>query len=148
MPAEVWLIANPEAGRGRGVRHASQAAAALGAADVPCRLLLPAGPDEATAAARAAQEAGARAVVACGGDGTVHAVLQAMVGSPVPMGILAGGSGDDVAANLDFATGGAPAVVAALGALVTAGDTRQVDVARARAADGATTACGTANARS
>jgi len=140
MPAEVWLVANPEAGRGRGVRHASQAAAALAAAGVPCRLLLPAGPDQATEAARAAQEAGARAVVACGGDGTVHAVLQAMVGSPVPMGILAGGSGDDVAANLDFATGAASAVVSALVALVTAGHTRQVDVARATTADGTTRA--------
>lgn len=140
MPAEVWLVANPEAGRGRGVRHASQAAAALTAAAVPCRLLLPASAEEATRVARTAQEAGARAVVACGGDGTVHAVLQAMVGSPVPMGILAGGSGDDVAANLDFATGHAATVVAALVDLVTDGRTRQVDVARATAADGTTRA--------
>jgi len=136
MTAEVWLIANPEAGRGRGVRHASQAATALTSAGVRCRLLLPASADEATRAARTAQEAGARAVVACGGDGTVHAVLQAMVGTDVPMGILAGGSGDDVAANLDFATGHAAAVVAALVDLMAGGGTRQVDVARATTADG------------
>ncbi len=47
---------------------------------------------------------GARAVIACGGDGTVHAVLQAMVGSTVPMGMVAGGSGDDIAAGLGLPT--------------------------------------------
>lgn len=140
MPAEVWLIANPEAGRGRGVRHASQAASALTAAGLGCRLLLPASPDEATQAAHTAQHAGARAVVACGGDGTVHAVLQAMVGSETPLGILAGGSGDDVAANLGFATGHASTVVSALVELITGGHTRQVDVARASTADGTTRA--------
>ena len=86
--------------------------------------------------ARQARESGARAVVACGGDGTVHAVLQPLVGGDVPMGVLAGGSGDDVAAGLGFATGSEADVVSALVSTVLEGGTRRVDVAWATAADG------------
>ena len=57
--------------------------------------------------------------MACGGDGTVHAVLQALVGTPVPLGIVAGGSGDDIAAGLGLTTGDPHAIGAALVAALT-----------------------------
>lgn len=41
--------------------------------------------------------AGPPAVVAVGGDGTVHTVLQSVAGSGVPLGVVAAGSGDDAA---------------------------------------------------
>jgi diacylglycerol kinase (ATP) len=134
--ADVWLIANPLAGDGRGARHASVVARTLQQAGVPCRLVQPSSAADSTAAASTAIRAGARAVVACGGDGTVNAVLQAMVGSPVPMGMVAGGSGDDIAAGLGYPTHGAETIAAAFVESLTRGDHRLLDVGFARSDDG------------
>ncbi len=68
---------------------------------MPCRLVQPTSAGDSTAVARSAVRADARAVVACGGDGTVHAVLQAHGRHRrCRMGMVAGGSGDDIAAGL------------------------------------------------
>lgn len=136
MAADVWLIANPLAGGGRGARHASVVARALRQAGVPCRLVQPSSAGDSTAAALGAIRSGARAVVACGGDGTIHAVLQAMVGSQVPMGMVAGGSGDDIAAGLGYPTHGAEVIAAGLVASLTSGQERLLDVGVARSDDG------------
>jgi diacylglycerol kinase (ATP) len=133
---EVWLIANPRAGGGRGSRHASVATKALHDAQIPCRLLHPSSAADTTRAAQEAVAAGAAAVVACGGDGTVHAVLQGVFGSEVPLGIVAGGSGDDVAADLGFVTSTPEAIAAHLVAAIRSGVERRVDVAVATTADG------------
>ncbi len=136
MSAETWVIANPRAGGGRSARHASAAVKALHDAGVPSRLYLPASAAASTTTAAAAVSAGARAVVACGGDGTVHAVLQSLVGTDVPLGIVAGGSGDDIAASLDIATGTPTATARWLLAALAGGGTRRIDVGRVRAHDG------------
>jgi diacylglycerol kinase (ATP) len=136
LTGDVWLIANPLAGGGRGARHASAAAHALQQAGVACRLLQPTSAGDSTAAARDAVSAGARAVLACGGDGTVHAVLQALVDTPIPLGIVAGGSGDDIAAGLGFTTHGAQAIADGLVATLARGETRVLDVGIARSSDG------------
>jgi len=136
VPTDVWLIANPLAGDGRGTRMASTATAALQRAGIDCRLLLPTSAEDSTQMAREAVAADAVAVVACGGDGTVHAVLQGLVGSEVPLGIVAGGSGDDIAAGLGFVTEGATAIADALVRAIGAGGSRRVDVGEATAEDG------------
>jgi diacylglycerol kinase family enzyme len=50
--------------------------------------------------AKRAVEQGLDAVIVCGGDGTVFDVLQGLVGSEVPMGILPFGTGNILAQNL------------------------------------------------
>jgi len=45
---------------------------------------------------------GADAVLACGGDGTVRACLSALAGTGVPLAILAAGTGNLLAGNLDI----------------------------------------------
>ena len=75
------------------------------------------------------------AVVACGGDGTVHLVLQVVAGTGVPMGILPLGTGND-SANL-FGVPKDPVAAADLVAdCLQAGTSRAVDAGRAVTADG------------
>lgn len=138
MPDEVWLIANPLAGGGRALGHASLAARHLADGGIQVRLFHPGSAAESTLAARAAVEAGARAVLACGGDGTVHAVLQSIVGSEVPLGIIAAGSGDDVAASLGFDTTSSRAAAEQAIQLIAAGDSRYVDVGEVETDEGDT----------
>ena len=54
-----------------------------------------------TASAANAVEDGASLVIACGGDGTVRAVVAGMLNSGVPLGIMARGTGNLLARNLD-----------------------------------------------
>ena len=131
-----WIIANPVAGGGRGGRHAAVAARVLGERGVAVRLVHPTSAEEAEATARDAVTLGAAAVVASGGDGTVHAVLQGVAGTDIPLGIVAAGSGDDVAASLGFPLGDPVAAGRVLADALSEPVTRRVDAARASTADG------------
>ncbi len=132
----VWLIANPAAGGGRAVRRASAAARLLSSYGVSCRLVQPGTAEGTVAAAQQAREDDAAAVLACGGDGTVHRVLQGLVGGEVPLAILPGGSGDDVATSLGFDAAAGTEGVRAMAGAILARRTRVVDVGRVHAHDG------------
>jgi YegS/Rv2252/BmrU family lipid kinase len=58
------------------------------------------GPGSAAAYARDCASAGFDIVIACGGDGTVHEVLQSLVGTSVALGVLPLGTANALAANL------------------------------------------------
>ncbi|MFC2037121.1 diacylglycerol/lipid kinase family protein [Chloroflexota bacterium] len=57
---------------------------------------------DATRQAREAAEGGADIVVAYGGDGTVMEVVNGLVGTEVPLGILPGGTGNVMSVELDI----------------------------------------------
>jgi YegS/Rv2252/BmrU family lipid kinase len=62
-------------------------------------------PGSAGAQAAEAVQAGYDAVLACGGDGTVHEVLQGMVHSPAALGVVPLGTANALAADLGLPRG-------------------------------------------
>jgi len=75
--------------------------------------------------ARAALSDGARLVVACGGDGTVNAVAEALAETGIPLGIIPLGTGNLLAANLEI-----PTTVGGALEVLTTGVDRPIDLGR------------------
>ncbi|MFG2488327.1 diacylglycerol kinase [Streptomyces virginiae] len=97
MSYEVTLFVNPTAGRGRGAHAAQPAASAVRAAGFSVRTVVGADAPDALARLMAAVREGTGAVIAVGGDGVVSLALQALAGTPVPLGVVAVGTGNDFA---------------------------------------------------
>jgi diacylglycerol kinase (ATP) len=96
------VIANPRAGRGKVGTHLPEMARILTGAQLSYRIVRTAHPGHATEIARDALARGERYLVAAGGDGTVHEVVNGMLdddGRPVAadavLGVVAAGSGCD-----------------------------------------------------
>jgi diacylglycerol kinase family enzyme len=88
--------------------------------------------DRGLGLARGAVAAGARMVVAAGGDGTVRACAQALAGTQVPLGIVPLGT-----ANLAARALGVPAGLAGALAVGFGGHERRIDLGAADIAGGA-----------
>lgn len=128
---KLLIIANPNAGRGRCVRLLPKIQTLIESAGHEVHSVLSQDAGDLTALARAGVRRGVDALVACGGDGTVHAVLQALVSTPVALGIIPAGTGNDAAANLAIPA----SYQAACGVLLRA-RTRMIDLARVTAGPG------------
>lgn len=118
------LIANPAARRGGAASVISRLLKILAERNVDHDLELTAGPREAGMIAKAACERYA-AVVAVGGDGTVNEVVQGMVFSGKPMGVIPCGSGNDFVKSLRIP----PRVEEAVEVLLR-GETRTIDAGK------------------
>src|SRR6184192_3889369 len=96
---ELTVIVNPHAGRRRVGQEIPELERTLQARALPYRLLRTEGPGDATRFAREALSNGGRFVVAVGGDGTVHEVVNGMISDDAPvvegaiLGVIAAGSG-------------------------------------------------------
>jgi diacylglycerol kinase (ATP) len=108
----VGLVVNPTAGKGRGTRVHSRVAGALAAVGLEPVDLSGADVERAVGNARAGLTRGLDALVVVGGDGMVHLGVNALAGTGVPLGIVAVGSGNDVARDLDLPVGDVEASVA------------------------------------
>ncbi|QLE71314.1 diacylglycerol kinase [Streptomyces rectiverticillatus] len=97
MTSDITLFVNPAAGRGRGAAAAQPAARALRAAGFSVRTVLGENAADALRRAREAVAGGTGALIAVGGDGMVSLALQAVAGTPVPLGVVAAGTGNDFA---------------------------------------------------
>ncbi|MGW0914234.1 diacylglycerol kinase [Streptomyces sp. NPDC002784] len=100
MSSEITLFVNPTAGRGRGARAAQPAATAFRDAGFTVRTVLGTDAEDALARARAAVADGTGALVAVGGDGMANLALQAVAGTRTPLGLVAVGTGNDLARAL------------------------------------------------
>jgi diacylglycerol kinase (ATP) len=109
--SRLLVILNPAAGRGRARRLWPQVAAALAAAGVEFDLAETRAPLEAS---RLAERAAGRtsALIAVGGDGTVHEAVNGLMRVPAAarpaLGVVPLGSGDDFAKMLPPRSPGAP----------------------------------------
>lgn len=95
--------------------------------------------DSAQGSQQLAQQAvadGVEALVACGGDGTVHLALQAVAGTDTILGIIPVGTGDDIARALGIPRDD-PRKAADV---IAAGRVREIDYGIIHAADGTTRA--------
>ena len=133
-PDRWTAIVNPAAGRGRARARLPRVLDALAAADLDVELVLSADADDLLALARRAFGHG-RAVVACGGDGTVNALAGVAADEGGVLGILPLGSGNDFARQLDIPRDDLDAAID----LLRTGQVVQADLGRVHTADGATT---------
>ncbi|GLF96267.1 diacylglycerol kinase [Streptomyces yaizuensis] len=100
MTSEITLFVNPAAGRGRGAHAAQPAARELRAAGFSVRTVIGEDAPDALSRARDALARGTGALIAVGGDGLVSLALQAVAGTPTPLGVVAVGTGNDFARSL------------------------------------------------
>jgi diacylglycerol kinase (ATP) len=96
------LIYNPASGQYSSRREESvlKAVDVFRAAGVEADPLVCEGPGGATVHAREAVRRGYDAVIACGGDGTVHEILQSVTGTEVALGVIPLGTANALAADL------------------------------------------------
>jgi diacylglycerol kinase (ATP) len=95
---DIAVLANPAAGRGRHRGLLPAILERLGAGGRAVRLLDAHTGAQAERLCRLAVAEGVEAIVAVGGDGTVHRALQAVAGTGVPLGVVPVGTGNDIAA--------------------------------------------------
>lgn len=98
----VALIENPASGQASLRRKANVRAtlATLEEAGIQTEHMLIDGPGSGAALAREAVARGCDAVLVCGGDGTVHEVLQPLVGTSVALGVIPMGTANALASDL------------------------------------------------
>ncbi len=121
--AAVWLILNASAGAGHDDAQARALVAMFDALGAQVELVLATDGAQLLAASKAAVAAGARCVVAGGGDGTINAVASVLVDSGVALGVLALGTLNHFARDLGIPLDPEAAVRVALH-----GVARQIDV--------------------
>ena len=97
---EAVFIVNPAAGRGRGAALVADLPARCERHGITADVRVTSASREAIRIARGAAESGARLVVAVGGDGTAHEVVNGLAGTDAVFGLLPFGSGNDLALAL------------------------------------------------
>lgn len=113
---KVRLIYNPASGGSRGRReHQVEAAVELfRGAGIEAELTLPRSPAESREQTRRAVAEGCDTVFACGGDGTIHNVIQVLANTRVALGILPMGTANALAHDLGLPMNVVKAAQAAL----------------------------------
>jgi diacylglycerol kinase (ATP) len=129
----IALAVNPAAGAGRGQRLGREVAARLRETGHDVRDLTGESAAEALDRARSAVASGIDALVVVGGDGMVNLGVNAVAGTDVPLGVVAAGTGNDIAASLGLPVRDTAAALA----VVAGGRVRRIDAVRGTAADGA-----------
>jgi YegS/Rv2252/BmrU family lipid kinase len=96
------LLYNPSSGRRKRRREQdiARVQALLASAGVEVMASPTGSPERAAEQARQAAASGCEAVVACGGDGTIHDILQGLVGTTTALGVIPLGTANALAHDL------------------------------------------------
>ncbi|WP_380175952.1 diacylglycerol/lipid kinase family protein [Kineococcus sp. DHX-1] len=131
----VGLLVNPTAGRGDGRAAGTRVLQTLRSLGHDVTDL--SGPD-LPHVSRTARERTAEfeALVVVGGDGLVHAGVEAVAGTGTPLGIVPAGTGNDIARGLDLTLGDPVAAAESVARALHAGSHRRVDAVRVEHAGG------------
>ncbi|MFF2275944.1 YegS/Rv2252/BmrU family lipid kinase [Agromyces sp. NPDC058126] len=141
MTGHIVVLVNPSSGRGRGAEAAQRAVARLreleahGAHAAELRVLSGDSVDDTRRLAGEAVASKPRALVIVGGDGTLSSVLDAVVGSGVPIALVPAGTGNDLARALGLPFDAADAAAEAA-ELAVHGTPRAIDVGEVESATG------------
>ncbi|AYF74118.1 YegS/Rv2252/BmrU family lipid kinase [Nocardia yunnanensis] len=122
----VALVTNPLSGHGKGALVAVEAAGRFDGHDIQVTEIQgvsAADTERLVRKALADPDVRPDAVVAAGGDGLTCVVLQALVGTGVPLGLVPGGTGNDLARELGIPDDTVGAIATILG-----GKTRTIDL--------------------
>ena len=125
--AEWTIVANPVSGKGRSRALAIQTGRLLTSADMSNEVLYTSRPGDAEKLARRAVEEGSVGVLACGGDGTLHEVINGVMSHPlaseVTVGVIPAGRCNDFVAAMDL-----PKTADGVARLIATGKSRRVDL--------------------
>jgi diacylglycerol kinase (ATP) len=123
------ILYNPASGPRRRARSAElhQSAEILAAAGIEVEVVYTVERGSATRQAREAVERGADLIIACGGDGTINEVVNALAGTSVPLGILPAGTANVLAKEL-----GIPRDIPAAARMIPNGSPRRIALGLAR----------------
>ena len=135
MTLHIAALVNPTAGKGRASALAPRALAHLESKGLAVSVVQGRDRHEALDKLRTVVASGVDRVVAIGGDGTVSLALQVVAGTDVPLGVIAVGTGDDVARQHGLPRRDPIAAAE----VVIRGNTRHVDAGRVHGANGSVT---------
>ena len=124
----VALIVNPTAGSGRARGIAERARDAMNSEGVDVDLIVPTDLGLMRESIIEAVESLPAGIIACGGDGTVHLVLQGVAPAATPMAIIPAGTGNDIARSLGIAIKDHDVVPRGIARSLLAGRTRAIDL--------------------
>ena len=100
----MWLIAiNPHSGNGRGSQVAAEVVRYLSLHDISYRSIAAASAEElSTALTREIEDKSYQGLIAVGGDGLAHLVMQLCVPAGMPFAIIPAGTGNDFVRTLGW----------------------------------------------
>lgn len=126
MVSELHLIWNPVAGNGAAMDAYERVTRELANRGVPFSSAKSEYPGHAAELAKVAVEAGAKKIVAVGGDGTIREVATAVINTDATLGMISCGTGNDIIRPLHIPNDPIQALEVAL-----TGERRQMDAAMA-----------------
>ncbi|RMF84431.1 MAG: diacylglycerol kinase family lipid kinase [Nitrospinota bacterium] len=123
--SDFLLIVNPTAGKGRARLRAGEAYRHLTAAGLSGEMVFTRRRGDGARLAAEGLAQGVPRIIACGGDGTIHEVVNVLAYSEAILGILPGGKGNDLARAL-----GIPHHPIAAAGVILSGTVRTIDLGR------------------
>ncbi len=131
MRADTLVIVNPAAGGGRALRAEGEVAKYFSRGNARVEIVRSQSADDFRRLAADAARGGYRAMVALGGDGAFHHLVEATLGLDVVLGFFPAGNGNDIAEAL-----GIPKDAVAAASVFLKSAPRAIDVIRATFAGG------------